>query len=106
MQSDGLAAFGGNGGIVEVDETFIGNDKRKKKRAGYEHKNKVLGLIDRKTKQSRNIVVDDIRAATLIPILLQNIYSNYRVMIDEAGQYRMLERYFQRHGSVSHNMYP
>ena len=40
------------GGIVEVDETFIGNDrtikpKREKKGRGYAHNHKVLALVDR-----------------------------------------------------------
>ena len=44
--------FGGDGGAVEVDETFIGNDraikpKGEKKGRGYHHKHKVLSLVDR-----------------------------------------------------------
>jgi hypothetical protein len=50
MRSGELAPFGANGGIVEVDETFIGNDrtikpKHTKKGRGYAHKHKVLALI-------------------------------------------------------------
>lgn len=44
MRVGGLASFGGKGGAVEVDETFIGRDystkpKGEKKGRGYEHKN-------------------------------------------------------------------
>ena len=41
MRSGDLAPFGGNGGIVEVDETFIGKDPARKKSAkarGSHHK--------------------------------------------------------------------
>lgn len=54
MRDGGIEAFGFKGGTVEVDETFIGHDKTKKPRGvkkgrGYEHKNKVLSLVDRTT---------------------------------------------------------
>ncbi len=45
MRSGELAPFGADGGIVEVDGTFIGNDrtikpKGEKKGRGYAHKHK------------------------------------------------------------------
>ena len=57
-----------------MDETFIGNDrtikpKGQKKGRGYAHKHKVLALIDRKAGTARTMVVDDLKAATLTPIL-------------------------------------
>jgi len=106
MQSNGLDQFGANGGVVEVDETFIGNDrtvkpKGVKKGRGYAHKHKVLSLVDRNTGRSRSIVVDDLRAKTLLPILQANIAENARVMTDEAGQYKNLGHTFP-HAFVSH----
>lgn len=63
MRDGDLAPFGGNGGVVEVDETFIGNDrsikpKGEKKGRGYAHKHKVLSLVDRSTGRARSMVVD------------------------------------------------
>ena len=54
MKAGKLPKFGEDGGPVEVDETFIGRDFEKKpkgvkKGRGYEHKNKVLSLLDRAT---------------------------------------------------------
>jgi transposase-like protein len=50
MRSDDVTPFGTGGGFVEVDETFIGRKKGvAKKRAGCEHKFKVLSLLDRDT---------------------------------------------------------
>lgn len=60
MRSGSLAPFGSNGGDVEVDETFIGKDPDKPKgktARGYEHKNKVLALVDRSTGQARTMVI-------------------------------------------------
>jgi hypothetical protein len=52
MRSGGLAPFGSDGGMVEVDETFIGRDQAEVKR-GVAHKHKVLALIERNTAPAR-----------------------------------------------------
>lgn len=107
MRSGDLAPFGGNGGIVEVDETFIGIDrtikpKGEKKGRGFAHKHKVLALIDRETGRTRCMVVDSLKAADLMPILTANIAREARIMTDEAGQYRDLGKWFAGHDFVSH----
>jgi transposase-like protein len=109
MREGGFVAFGGNGSAVEVDETFIGHDKTikpryQKKGRGYAHKHKVLSLIDRKTGQARSMVIDDLRAITIAPILLDNITSESRLMTDEAGQYTGVGKEFSEHGVVNHGM--
>ena len=95
MRSGDLAAFGADGGTVEVDETFIGHDrtvkpKHSKKGRGYAHKHKVLALVDRDTGRAKSMVVDDLKAKTLVPILKANIAKEATVYTDEAGQYRHL----------------
>jgi transposase-like protein len=107
MRSDGPADFGADGGTVEVDETFIGNDrtvkpKHSKKGRGYAHKHKVLALIDRNLGRAKTMVVDDLKAKTLLPILKDNIAAKARIMTDEAGQYKRLDRDFAFHGEVFH----
>ena len=106
MRSGDLSPFGGEGQTVEVDETFIGNDRtikphHEKKGRGYAHKHKVLTLVDRRG-QARSMVVDDLKAATLVPILRDNISAETRVVTDEAGQYRYLGRDFAEHQFVRH----
>jgi transposase-like protein len=107
MRDGSLAPFGGDGGIVEIDETFIGHDrtikpKGDKKGRGFHHKHKVLALVDRNSGRSRCMVVDSLRAADLTPILEENIEYEAHVMTDEAGQYKFLDRSFARHDFVSH----
>jgi transposase-like protein len=108
MRDNGLSVFGEGGGTVEVDETFIGNDRtiKPKKGAtnmrGYQHKNKILALVDRTTGRARSIVVDDLKATTLIPILKANIAQEARVMTDEAKQYQNLDGLFAYHGFTKH----
>ena len=107
MRSGALAPFGSNGGAVEVDETFIGNDrtikpKGEKKGRGYHHKHKVLSLVDRDTKQVRSMVVDNLKSETLAPILRENIAKEARLMTDEASQYKPIGPEFAEHGVVRH----
>lgn len=102
MRSGELAPMGGGGGDVEVDETFIGREPGVPKRRGYEHKMKVLSLVDRTTGRARSMVVDKTNAATLVPILRENIDREARILTDEAGQYRYLSRDFAGHDHVRH----
>lgn len=107
MRDNGLEVFGSGGGDVEVDETFIGHDKAKKPRGvkkgrGYEHKNKVLSLVDRDSGKARSLVVDDLKAATLIPIIQANVAREARILTDEAGQYKRVGEHFAGHTFTSH----
>jgi len=102
MKDMSVAPLGGNGKTVEVDETFIGKAREKSETArGYEHKNKVLSLVERGGK-SRSMVVDDLKAKTIVPILKEQIKPDSRIMTDEAGQYTHLNRTFKDHHIVRH----
>jgi transposase-like protein len=103
MREGDLVPFGSNGGTVEVDETFIGQEDNMPKRRGYAHKRKVLSLIDRESGEARSIVIDSLKAASLVPILKENIAHEARVMTDDAGQYRFLNEHFSEHGCVQHS---
>lgn len=109
MRDNGLQVFGSGGGVVEVDETFIGHDKTVKpkgerKGRGYAHKNKVLSLVDRDTGRSRSIVIDDMKGTTIIPILEANIAREARIMTDEAPHYGVVGRLFNGgHGYTHHS---
>ncbi len=109
MKDGGLVTFGGPGSVVEVDETFIGRDynikpKGEKRGRGFHHKNKVFTLVDRASGRARSMVVDDLKAKTLYPILKANIARETRVMTDEAGQYNHLYKLFDDHGFTRHGM--
>ena len=74
MRNNGLSVFESGGGTLEVDETFIGHGKaikakHNKKSRGFYHKNKILSPVDRTTGQARSIVIDDMKATTILPIL-------------------------------------
>ena len=104
MRSGDLAPFGGEGGVVEVDETFIGRREGVEKgRGGYAHKVPVLSLVHRESGQCRSFVVDDVTRDTLLPIVMKNVQRETYIMTDEATQYRgQFRKVFLGHGTVNH----
>jgi transposase-like protein len=101
IRSGELAPLGGGGGIVEVDETFIGNKSDMPIRRGFAHKHAVLSLVERGG-AVRSFHVDGTSAAHLVPILRANIAKEASIMTDEAGQYAHLSKDFASHSSVNH----
>lgn len=97
-----LPPMGGNGGIVEVDETFIGKKKGAVKRRAFHHKMKVLALVDRDTRKARTMVIADVKAETLMPLVIANVKREARIMTDEHSGYREVKHYFAGHGTTSH----
>lgn len=109
MRSDDFRPFGADGGAVEADETFIGHDKTKKpkgqkKGRGYEHKYKILSLVDRATGKSRSMVIDKLNIATVTPKIQDNIDREARLMTDEASHYTPVGKTFESHGVVRHGI--
>lgn len=102
MRDGDLSAFGGNGGIVEVDETFIGKLKGVEKKRAFHHKMKVLALVDRDSGKARTMVIDNVKAETLMPIVIANVSREARIMTDEHSGYRDAGKWFAGHGTTSH----
>ncbi|MEO7247564.1 MAG: IS1595 family transposase [Novosphingobium sp.] len=103
MASGDLTAFGSGGGIVEVDETFIGRIKGAPKRRAFHHKMKVLALIDRDTGQARTMVIDEVSAKTIMPIVKANVAKEALLMTDESTVYRSAHKHFDGHGTTNHS---
>ena len=104
MREEG-GLMGGDGGVVEADETFWGNSVKKdgKKGRGYHHKMKVFSLVDRKG-QKRSFHVKRVNAATLREKILEHVHKRARLMTDEAAMYTKVGRLFASHGVVRHNV--
>lgn len=103
MREGALAPFGGNGGFVEVDETFIGREPGMEKgKGGFKHKMKVLSLLDRETGRRISFVVDGVTIADVTPILRENIAAEANLLTDDAGQYRFMNRHFASHSTTPH----
>jgi len=100
-EGDMLPPMGGEGAVVEVDETFIGQKAGVPKQRGYAHKHAVLTLVER-GKGSRSFHVDGTKASDLLPIIKANVLPGTRVMTDEAGQYAHVGKHFAEHGFTRH----
>ena len=101
MRDGTLPPMGGEGAVIEVDETFIGQKKDMPKQRGYAHKHAVLTLVER-GKGSRSFHVEGTSAADLLPIIQANVDPKSQVMTDEAGQYVALGKHFAGHDYTRH----
>ena len=102
MRSGDLSPMGGEGQVVEVDETFIGRKKGMPKRRGYAHKPAVLSLVERGGRV-RSFHVDGTSAKDVLPIVKANVAKETRMMTDDAGQYTHLGDDFAEHEVVQHS---
>jgi transposase-like protein len=94
--------MGGEGGIVEIDETFIGRREGVEMRRGYAHKNVVLSLVERGG-SVRSFHVDSTKKDDLYPVIKANVAKETHVMSDEAVQYAKLANEFADHNAVDHH---
>jgi transposase-like protein len=102
MTKGALPPMGGEGEIVEIDETFIGKKEDKLIRRGYVHKHAVMTLVQRGG-SARSFHVEGTKASDLLPIIKANVAPGTHVMTDEAGQYAHLGKYFTEHDFVRHS---
>lgn len=106
MREEQTGPLGEGGGVVEADETF-GNERKPrragKKGRGYHHKTKVLTLVERGGK-ARSFHVPNVNAATLAPILRDQISADAKLMTDEGSQYTKVGREFASHGVTAHGI--
>lgn len=92
------------GGVVEVDETYIGRLKGfSDVRGGTVHKMKVLSLVQRGG-GARSVVIDRTSADEIIPIVMENVSREAHIMTDEHMIYRKsnLKNDFAGHSIVRH----
>jgi len=94
--------FGSGGGIVEVDETFIGRKRGMAKKAAHHHKMKVLTLVDRNSKQALSRVLSHLDLKEIVPIMRNNISKEAKLVTDEARHYGVIGREFASHEHVTH----
>lgn len=104
MKDDSGGLMGSGGGTVEADETFWGNNKplgASKEGRGYVHKMKVFTLVERHGR-ARSFHAPNVTAATLRPILKDQVVAEANLMTDKASAYTKVGREFASHGVVRH----
>lgn len=103
MKSNGGGLLGSGGGTVEVDETYWGTSKPKAKKArGYDHKMKVVSLVERGG-EKRSVVVNAVTGKTLRAVMDKNICKSAHLMTDEHSAYTKLGREYASHGVTRHS---
>ncbi len=102
MSTGSLAPFGGEGGDVEADETFIGVNPNPQSTATWAQKNIVVSFVDRESGTVRSFVAPGLNRDALGPLLDANISPEARLLTDEAARYRGHGRRFRDHQAVNH----
>jgi transposase-like protein len=102
--ADGSASpFGGSGGDVEADETFIGHDGNFSARGG-KNMNAVLSMVDRGTGRLRSVVLDNVTANNVTNVLGANVAQDTRLLTDSSNVYRRMGSALAGHEAVNHSV--
>ena len=105
MQVTPSTPMGGNGKIVEADETYIGRlDGMPKGRGGSNHKNVIVTLVERGG-ASRSFHVESTTRHDMQQVLLANVDKATDLMTDEAHHYKTVGKEFASHSKVTHSKY-
>jgi transposase-like protein len=96
MREGELTPMGGGGGMVEVDETYIGrNPLAEPSKMAIRNMNVVMTLIDRETGRARSMVVDNLKPGEVAQILQANLA--------EGRHYVNMGKFFSGHDAVNHS---
>ena len=91
--------FGSGGGVVEIDETYVGG---KTTRKNWKAKTPMLTLVDRDSGRSKSFVLKRATKAEILPIIRENLADEARVVTDEYGVYQNLDTEYM-HAFVTHS---
>lgn len=104
MTSGNTGLLGSGGGTVEVDETYWGNNGKQRKGArGYQHKMKVVSLVERGG-EKRSMVVPAVTGKTLREVLNKHVCKSAHLMTDEHSGYTKAGREYASHGVTRHSV--
>ncbi len=102
MREGSLAPMGGNGGVVEIDETYHGpKEGVVKGRGGFAHKRVILTLVHRNG-SARSFHVEKSNTANVMPIVRENLSTEAIAMTDESRIYDQLAGHADGHFTVNH----
>jgi transposase-like protein len=108
MKPAKVGPLGGEGKIIEADETYIGGketnkhvSKREKGNLGGKGKQVVFALVERDG-MSHSFHVAKISGKDLRPFIVENVSRKSSLMTDEGGQYYHVGKEFARHETVNH----
>ena len=108
MADNSPAPMGGEGMIVEADETAVGGKERNKRLSKRNPKN--IGMVGKaiaftlveRNGRARSFHVANVSGATLRPLIVKHVSRSSTLMTDDAGQYRPIGAEFARFETVNH----
>jgi len=105
MRDADPALFGGEGGVVQADETWIGNKPGvERAKGGFRHKMKVVSLLDKNTGRTRSIHAGEMVPNEVANIVRANVDRESVLVTDEARHYWKVGTEFADHRRVFHGI--
>jgi len=103
-QSPLFERLGGKGGIVEIDETYIGGKASNNKHRGYKPKPKaiVATMVDR-SGPARTYPVPHVKRRPIEWLVRRSVDPDTNIATDGHAAYKRLEWFFKSHQSVDHD---
>ena len=103
MDDGSIEPFGSGGGVVEADETFIGQRAGSTAKHPRARMNTVLTAVDRETGRARSQVIENTSSWAVGPALQSFVSPNARLVTDEGRWYLRHGRDFASHETVNHS---
>lgn len=94
--------LGGDGFVVEADETFLTNSPKTKKRPGYQHKIALLSLSEREGRQ-RSVVLENPPARSEIMAEIKKHVDPATTLHTDGANYYKFPLVVAKHESVNHS---
>lgn len=101
MLTESDAKLGGEGSMVEVDETYIGARRKGITGRGAENKTIIVGAVERKGSVKAKIIPNT-KAESLVPFVRETVEQLTIVHTDEWRPYRQIQNYRFYHETSNH----
>lgn len=100
--NNAASGLGGEGKVIEIDETYVGGKKSNRRHGTSAPKKAVVTLVERDGR-ARSFYVANVDSKTVREVVGKNASRKSALMTDESSIYLRLGREFASHHSVDHS---